>query len=225
MDLEIENLIKVHQYKKKYYVVYNKANYHFLSGRFYNLVDDESSGKTTLLEIISLVDKRDSGKLIFNGKDVKDISSRDRAYLRNKCIGYVTDHPILSSTLTVRENILLPLMLDSDLDQYKRDELIRDYLIEYGIEEKSDYVSRCLSETDKQKVCLIRALIIKPKLLLLDEPFKNLDSKTIDHLMDVLYELVRSGVTIIFASKEELEYDIVDEVLYIEDRKLVEAND
>lgn len=224
MKVEIKDLIKIHEFKKKYHVVFNKANYVFYPGVFYYILGEAASGKTSLLNILGLQVRKDEGLIIVNDKKLTKFSSLEKAKIRNKKIGYVYDYPVLNSSLTVRENIMLPLLINDKFEKNQRERMVRDLLIEFGLERKADYFPHHLSETEKHKTCIIRALIHKPDLILLDEPYKNLDLEIIDLLNDKLRKLVLQGHTVILASKYEPASDFEGKILKIENRVLVEEN-
>lgn len=161
------------------------------------------SGKTTLLNIIGLLDRPDSGDLIFKGVSLLGFDSNRSATYRNRNIGFVFQDHLLLPYLTVKENILLPL-LASDM---KEDELGRkegdaeELMRKTNIADLSGKYPFQISGGEAQRVALVRALINKPALLLADEPTGSLDRRNAENLGDLLVQLNRDyGITIILAT-------------------------
>ena len=161
------------------------------------------SGKTTLLNIIGLLEKPDSGLITFQGKAILAFGPDESASYRNRNIGFVFQEHLLLPYLTVKENILLPLLAGkSDAGEYNDRVSWAEALMEKtGISGLSGKYPFSISGGEAQRAALVRALVNKPSLLLADEPTGSLDRKNAENLGEILTELNRElGITVILAT-------------------------
>ena len=171
-------------------------------GEYAAIVGPSGSGKSTLMHIIGLLDKPTSGKVIIDGRDVSSIDDDDTSTLRSEFVGFVFQQFNLINKLTIRENILLPVGYARRKFDYNPNERA-DYLMErFGILSKADSFPNKISGGQQQRVAIARALIMKPQLILADEPTGNLDTKTGDEIMDLFDELNKEGITILVVTHE-----------------------
>jgi lipoprotein-releasing system ATP-binding protein len=164
------------------------------------------SGKTTLMNIIGLLDRPDSGDIMFNGNSVLSYSSEESAYYRNRNIGFVFQDHLLLPHLTVRENILLPVLAVKSIkiDFDETDKHILQLMKSIGIQNLADKYPFQISGGEAQRVTLVRALVNKPAILLADEPTGSLDSKNAEILGNLLLEVnAEFGVSLILATHSE----------------------
>jgi len=170
------------------------------------------SGKTTLLNIIGLLDRPDSGEITFRGERVLEYDQENSAHYRNKNIGFVFQDHLLLPYLTVKENILLPLLASKTTEtEYRQrvDESVK--MMERtdisGIADKYPYQ---ISGGEAQRATLVRALVNKPSILLADEPTGSLDRKNAENLGDLLVSMNSSyGITLILATHSQ---DLADKM-------------
>lgn len=158
-------------------------------GEFCAIVGPSGSGKSTLMHIIGLLDLPTSGTVIINNQDISKASDNDLSFLRNEFIGFVFQQFNLLPKLTVLENVLLPSIYARRKLDYRPQDHARYLLRRFGIAEKEKSFPNKLSGGQQQRVAIARALIMKPKLVLADEPTGNLDTKTGDEIMKLLSEL------------------------------------
>jgi len=153
------------------------------AGEFVAVVGRSGSGKSTLLHVAGGLDVPDSGRVVFDGRDVHTMSVSDRAALRRHDIGFVFQFFHLVPTLTVAENVRLPLMLDGRRPgRAASDEVLERVALGH----RSDHLPGELSGGEMQRAAIARALVAKPRLILADEPTGNLDSATGAGVLDVL---------------------------------------
>ena len=142
---------------------------------YIGILGTSGSGKSTLMYLIGLLEQPTSGKVILEGKDVSKLSDTDLSKIRNKTVGFVFQQFNLINRFTVLENVLLPTKYskrDLDFDPIKRaDEL----LTHFGIFDRRNFFPNKISGGQQQRVAIARALIMKPKVILADEPTGNLD--------------------------------------------------
>lgn len=161
------------------------------------------SGKTTLLNIIGLLDRPDNGEIFFRDEKVLEYDQEESALYRNRNIGFVFQDHLLLPYLTVRENILLPLLASRTTEteyRQKVDESVK-MMEETGISEIADKYPYQISGGEAQRATLVRALVNKPSILLADEPTGSLDSKNAENLGDLLIRMNGThGITLIVAT-------------------------
>ncbi len=171
-------------------------------GDFVGIIGTSGSGKSTLMHIIGLLEKPTKGELSIDKKLISGLNDDQTSTLRNQTVGFVFQSFNLINKLTVLENIMLPGIyarrkLDYDVEERAR------YLIErFGLKGKENSRPNRISGGQQQRVAIARALIMKPKLILADEPTGNLDTKTGDEIMKLLKELNAEGTTIVIVTHE-----------------------
>ena len=172
------------------------------AGEFVCLVGKSGCGKTTLLSLLSGLERPTKGKVILNGKEITDSSEDDLALFRRENVGFIFQSFNLIPTLSAWENVALPLFpikMTSEARRGRATELLNQ--MEMGA--RVDHLPSALSGGEKQRVAIARALINKPKILFADEPTGNLDSATGDAIMDILNRLhTQEGVAILMVTHE-----------------------
>ena len=171
-------------------VVLQNAHAEFQSGEITAILGKSGSGKSTLLNLISGIDAPDSGQIWVKGQDLTTLSERDRTLFRRSQIGFVFQFFNLIPTLTVGENISLPL----ELNRMPRPQVYkkaREVLDAVGLLERWETFPEKLSGGEQQRVALARALVHDPLLILADEPTGNLDEETGAQMMALLARLIR----------------------------------
>jgi putative ABC transport system ATP-binding protein len=171
-------------------------------GEFISIMGPSGSGKSTLLNVIGMLDEPDEGEYYFNGEDVLKLKERQRSNLYKKHIGFVFQAYHLIDELTVYENIETPLIYQ-DIKGAERKAMVADMLDRFSVVGKKDLFPSQLSGGQQQLVGIARALIVKPKLLLADEPTGNLNSKQGEEIMELFSQLNKEGVTIIQVTHSE----------------------
>jgi ABC-type lipoprotein export system ATPase subunit len=155
-------------------------------GEFVALVGRSGSGKSTLLHLAGGLDRPDTGTVELDGRDLATMSVGDRARLRRRDIGFVFQFFHLIPTLSVRENVELPLLLDGAKANGRVDELLERVAIAH----RSDHLPAELSGGELQRAAVARALVAQPRLVLADEPTGNLDSVNGEAILELLLEQV-----------------------------------
>ncbi len=155
-------------------------------GEFLALTGASGSGKTTLLNIIGLLEPPTSGFIEFQQRDVARLDQGDRTALRGRGIGFVFQFHHLLPAFTAMENVMLPLLADRGRRDHEMEERATTLLREVGLAERASYRSTDLSGGEQQRVALARALVMRPPLVLADEPTGNLDSESGDQVFRLL---------------------------------------
>ncbi len=191
------------------------ATFSLKKGEFVSLMGKSGSGKTTLLNILSTLDAATSGTYLFEGKDITDLPEKDRLRYRREKIAVIYQQFNLIPELTVKENIQLPFVIankKADLEE------IRQLAQWLGLSERLNFFPAKLSGGEKQRVAIARALLMKPALLLADEPTGNLDSANAKTVIELLSDCARQrGQTILMVTHDAEAAGFADRQLYISD--------
>ncbi|WP_346914615.1 ABC transporter ATP-binding protein [Clostridium sp.] len=214
--LDISNLSKVYG-NKILFSALNNISFSIEEGEFVGIMGPSGSGKTTLLNMISTVDKPTSGEITIKNKNPLELQGDELALFRRRELGFVFQDFNLLDTLTVGENIVLPLTLDGIPVKKQDDELNRISKI-LGIEDLLNKRTFEISGGESQRTAIARALIHNPTLVLADEPTGNLDSKAAKTVME-LFEQVnkKERVTTIMVTHDPLSASYCSRILYIKD--------
>ncbi len=213
---------------KKYYVTDN-YEVHALDGvslsveegEFLAIIGTSGSGKTTLLQILGGLDEPTAGGVWIRGNSLKDMTEDERTIFRRRNIGFVFQQYNLIPVINVYENIVLPLRLDgAEIDE----KLLEDIVRTLKIEKKLENLPEELSGGQQQRTAIARALMVKPAVLLCDEPTGNLDSVTSMEVISLLKTCAaRFHQTVIIVTHQEAVAQMADRILRVEDGKLYDA--
>jgi putative ABC transport system ATP-binding protein len=202
-------------------VVLQNANAEFQSGEITAILGKSGSGKSTLLNLISGIDEPDSGQIWVNGQDLTNLTERDRTLFRRSQIGFVFQFFNLIPTLTVGENVSLPLELNHN-HHSRNNNKARDLLETVGLLDRWNTFPEKLSGGEPQRVALVRALVHDPLLILADEPTGNLDEDTGAQMMALLVRLTRAqNGTLLMVTHSEDAASLADRVLQLSHGQLV----
>jgi putative ABC transport system ATP-binding protein len=171
-------------------------------GEFISIMGPSGSGKSTLLNVIGMLDEPNEGEYYFMGEPVQNLKEKQRSKIYKQNIGFVFQAYHLIDELTVYENIETPLLYQ-DVKSSERKAMVADILDRFQMVGKKDLFPSQLSGGQQQLVGIARALIVKPKLILADEPTGNLNSKQGQEIMELFTELNKEGVTIIQVTHSE----------------------
>ncbi|CAN5173038.1 ABC transporter ATP-binding protein [soil metagenome] len=171
-------------------------------GEFISVMGPSGSGKSTLLNVLGMLDEPNEGSYFFMDQDVLMLKERQRSEIYKSHIGFVFQAYHLIDELTVYENIETPLIYQN-IKSGERKAMVADILDRFQIVGKKDLFPNNLSGGQQQLVGVARALIVKPKLILADEPTGNLNSKQGEEIMDIFKELNDEGVTIVQVTHSE----------------------
>jgi putative ABC transport system ATP-binding protein len=179
------------------------------------LMGRSGAGKSTLLNIVSGIDLPTSGEVVIDGTDLTDLSETDRTLFRRTHIGFIFQSFNLISTLTVIENVLLPLELAGRTNEQARQNA-EEMLAHVGLGDRLDSFPDRLSGGEQQRVAVARALAHDPLFVLADEPTGNLDYETGQQILTLLYDLVAETDTTLFVATHDREaLDRADRTLHL----------
>ncbi|MBP9712706.1 MAG: ABC transporter ATP-binding protein [Sterolibacterium sp.] len=171
------------------------------SGEYVAVMGPSGSGKSTLLNLFGLLDRPNAGTYRLEGRDVTTLSADEQARVRRERIGFVFQSFHLVPRLTAAENIALPMTL-AGIAPKERSLRVAQALKDYGLENRADHRPNELSGGQRQRVAIARALVMKPAVILADEPTGNLDRATGEEVMRLLEELNSQGVTLIVVTHD-----------------------
>lgn len=216
--LEVKNLKKIYTTRFGAVKVQALENVSFSveEGEYVAIMGESGSGKTTLLNILASLDKPTSGQVILNGKNMQSIKQKDLCAFRREHLGFVFQDFNLLDSLSMKDNIFLPMVLGGEkaVEMEKRLEPlakkldIQDILCKYPYE---------VSGGQKQRAAACRALITKPDIILADEPTGSLDSKASKKLLRLFEEINREGQTILMVTHSTKAASHANRVLFIKD--------
>ena len=217
--LRCENVRKVYGSGNNQVVALDRIDLSVQKGEFTAIVGASGSGKSTLLHILGSVDKPTEGKVLIEGTELSTMNQTQAAVFRRRKVGLVYQFYNLVPTLTVRKNILMPLLLDK---RKPNKEYFEQIVHSLGIEDKLEALPSQLSGGQQQRVAIARSLIYRPALLLADEPTGNLDRKNGEEIIDLLKLSNRNlEQTILLITHDEKIALEADRVITIEDGKIV----
>jgi lipoprotein-releasing system ATP-binding protein len=202
-------MLKINRISKSFHqrgVVLNDLSLTVNESDSVSISGPSGSGKTTLLNIIGLLDRPDNGEVIFKGMSILNYDQEESAVYRNRNIGFVFQDHLLLPYLTIKENILLPLLASKTEESEYRQKVdgSLEMMEKTGISDIAGKYPFQISGGEAQRATLVRALINKPSLLLADEPTGSLDKKNAINLGDLLIQMNRDyGITLILATHSQ----------------------
>jgi len=188
------------------------------SGEIVSIVGPSGSGKTTLMNLISCLDSPTDGQLYITGKDVTNLKESQLIQIRRENIGFVFQQFYLIPTLTVKENITLPMVFAK---KESTEELITQTLAQVGLKGKENFRIDMLSGGDKQRVTIARSLINNPNILIADEPTGKLENEVRDSIMDLFIKLAKTGLAIFIATHDLELAERTERIIHLQDGKIV----
>ena len=216
--LEVSNLKKVYttRFGGQHVQALSNVSFTVEAGEYVAIMGESGSGKTTLLNILAALDKPTSGQVLLNGRDIVEIPERDIAAFRRDNLGFVFQDFNLLDTFSIRDNIVLPLVL-AGMDYSSMEKRLLPLAGMLGIGELLDKYPYEVSGGQKQRAAVARALITGPQLVLADEPTGALDSKATDGLLGMFDQINRSGQTILMVTHSTKAASHARRVLFIRD--------
>lgn len=199
--IEIKNLQKIYNADgKNPTTALREINLSVNKGDFVAIMGRSGSGKSSLMQIIGLLDQHFEGDYLLNGVSVRELSQSKLSDLRSSEIGFVFQQFNLLKRRTVMQNVLLPTVYRPATDDTER---AKEAIKRVGLENRISHRTNELSGGQIQRVAIARALMMRPSLLLADEPTGNLDTKNTNSIMKLFKEINQQGTTIILITHEE----------------------
>jgi putative ABC transport system ATP-binding protein len=221
-------LIHMEDIKKVFYA--DEVETHALAGVHFDIAEGDyvaisgpsGCGKSTLLSILGLLDTATEGRYTLSGEPVQNLDHSQRAYIRNREIGFIFQAFNLIGDLTVYENVELPLTYRTQLSGQERKERAIEALERVRMAHRLRHYPSQLSGGQQQRVAVARALVGRPSILLADEPTGNLDSKNGEAVMSLLTDLHTEGATICMVTHDPRYADYADRQIHMFDGRIVD---
>jgi putative ABC transport system ATP-binding protein len=192
-------------------------------GEFVALMGPSGCGKSTLLNLLGAIDRPSSGSIRIHGEEMSQLDDEALTRLRRERLGYVFQFFNLLDTLTVSENVAIPLELNNHPADRTLDERVRQQLARVGLGHRANFYPAQLSGGEMQRVAIARALIHEPLVVLADEPTGNLDSENGLQVLQLLQSLARDhGQTLLMATHSDEAAAFADRVIRLRDGRLVD---
>ncbi len=223
--VKLKNLNKDYELGETIVHALRDINLELPPAKFISFIGPSGSGKTSLLNLIGCIDKPTSGEVIVNGENPVNLNRTQLSDFRGINIGFIFQSFNLIPVLSIFENVEYPLRIVKKTDKDKRKELVEQILEDVGIIDQKDKVPDKLSGGQRQRVAIARALVMKPKIVIADEPTANLDHKTAGSIMHLMHEMKNKYKTLfIFATHDPKVVDEAEIIYNLEDGKIVNGN-
>lgn len=217
--LKCEGVRKVYGTGNNRVVALDRIDFSVEKGEFVSIVGASGSGKSTLLHILGTVDRPSEGNVIVDETDISTLNQTQAAIFRRRKVGLIYQFYNLIPTLTIRKNILMPLLLDK---KKVNTEYFNQIVTALGIAEKLEALPGQLSGGQQQRAAIARSLIYRPALLLADEPTGNLDQKNSREIIDMLKLSNRNlDQTILLITHDEKAALEADRIITLEDGRII----
>lgn len=219
--IKLENICKTYELSGEKISALDNINLEIKEGEFVSIIGKSGSGKSTMLNVLGMLDDWDSGEYILDGVKTSDLKGNEVAKIRNQKMGFVYQNFNLLPKLTAVENVALPLMYSkkSNKDNIK---LAKEYLELVGLSDKIHNKPTQLSGGQQQRVAIARALVNKPKILFADEPTGALDSKTSKDIMSLIQRVWKEqGITVIMVTHDDSLANQANRIIRVSDGKIL----
>ena len=205
------------------HLVLDDISAHSSPGEKVVVIGPSGSGKSTFLRCLNLLETPTKGTITFEGTDITD--PKTDINLVRRQMGMVFQHFNLFPNMTVKKNITLAPVQTGRMKQEEADKLAMELLERVNLVEKADAYPNQLSGGQKQRIAIVRALAMKPKLMLFDEPTSALDPEMVGEVLDVMKQLAQEGMTMVVVTHEMgFAREVGDRVLFMADGKILEQN-
>lgn len=201
--IKLKNVSKTYFLGEEKVKAVDNVSLEIKKGEYFSVVGPSGCGKSTLMYNIGLLDIPTLGKITIDGQDVSKLSDEELSHLRNKKIGFVFQSFNLINKFTALENVLLPTKYVKTKLDFDPQERAEELLKQFGIWDRRNFFPNKISGGQQQRVAVARALMMKPSIILADEPTGNLDTKAGHEILDLLSDLNKKlNVTIVLITHE-----------------------
>ena len=218
--IKLENVSKFYHMGNNLVRAVDGISLSIKKGDFVAVMGPSGSGKSTSMNLIGSLDVPTKGKIFLDGHDISSLHESDLAQIRGRNIGFIFQQFNLIPTLTVKENIMLPMSLQG-IPLEEREEQVAKLLEKMELTDRADHYPNQISGGQQQRVAIARALSNNPEVILADEPTGNLDSHTGEKVMDVLKKLNKEGKTVVMVTHDpDLAKEYAHTVYWLKDGKI-----
>lgn len=223
--IELKGLNKIYKTKGETFHALKTIDLTINQGDFLMIMGKSGSGKTTLLNILGLLNNFDSGNYLFNNQNITHLNDDQKSELRNDYFGFIFQQFHLIESLTISQNIEVPLLYKGGVNLKERNEKIDQYLELVGLLDKKKQMPTELSGGQQQRIAIARALINDPLVILADEPTGSLDTNTGEHVMNILQKLNQQNKTIIMVTHDPDLVRYANKVIHIQDGSILKVSE
>lgn len=222
--IKVNNVSKLYRTSKIETLALDNVSFTIDKGEFVSIMGPSGCGKSTLLNIVGLLDRPSSGTVEIAGHTIEGMNDRTLAAFRNSSIGFIFQNFHLIPSLSVSDNVELPLTYRSGTGRRERSEKVREVLERVGLSHRRNHFPSQLSGGQCQRVAIARAIVGNPDIILADEPTGNLDSKMSAEIMKILAELNNEGRTILMVTHNEAQAELTHRVMRFFDGRQISNN-
>lgn len=222
--INIQNISKIYSTDRMDTYALKDVSFSIQNQDFIAIQGTSGSGKSTLLNILGMLTSPSSGKYLLKGRNISQLKTFQKAFIRNEFIGFIFQNFNLIDDLNVKKNVELPLIYRKGMKKQQRLKLVENALKRVGLDHRLHHYPKQLSGGQQQRVAIARAIVGNPAIILADEPTGNLDSKNSQSVMNLLKELNESGSTICVVTHDTRYSKMVNRIFLIEDGQLSEAD-
>lgn len=220
--IHVKNVSKVYQVADGEFYALKNIELLIKDKEYVGILGTSGSGKSTLMHIIGLLDQPTTGEVLIDGKNAESLTDNDLSALRGQSIGFVFQQFNLIQKLTVKENILLPTLYAKHKLKFNPSDYADELLERFGILQRANFYPNKLSGGQQQRVAIARALIMKPTVVLADEPTGNLDSKTGEEILHLMESLNKDlGVTVCIVTHDKNVANRTKRQIFVKDGEIV----
>lgn len=220
--IKLENVYKTYELSGEKISALDNINLEIKEGEFVSIIGKSGSGKSTMLNVLGMLDDWDSGEYILDGIKASDLKGNEVAKIRNQKMGFVYQNFNLLPKLSAVENVALPLMYSGKSNKENM-KIAKEYLELVGLSDKLHNKPTQLSGGQQQRVAIARALVNKPKILFADEPTGSLDSKTSKEIMSLIKKVWKEqGITVIMVTHDDALASQANRIIRVCDGKILE---
>jgi len=211
--IKVNSVSKLYRTSKIETMALDNVNFSIEKGEFVSIMGPSGCGKSTLLNIVGLLDRPTTGTVEIGGKTAAGMGDRALAAFRNASIGFIFQNFHLIPSLSVADNVELPLTYRSGIGGRERSAKVAEVLERVGLSHRMNHFPSQLSGGQCQRVAIARAIIGNPDIILADEPTGNLDSRMSAEIMDILKSLNEEGRTILMVTHNEAQAELTHRVM------------
>lgn len=222
--IKVNNVSKLYRTSKIETLALDNVSFTIDKSEFVSIMGPSGCGKSTLLNIVGLLDRPSSGTVEIAGHTIEGMNDRTLAAFRNSSIGFIFQNFHLIPSLSVSDNVELPLTYRSGTGRRERSEKVREVLERVGLSHRRNHFPSQLSGGQCQRVAIARAIVGNPDIILADEPTGNLDSKMSAEIMKILAELNNEGRTILMVTHNEAQAELTHRVMRFFDGRQISNN-
>lgn len=200
--IRMEGVTKEYQVADVHVKALRGVSFQVRQGEYITIMGPSGSGKSTLMNMIGCLDRPTKGLVEIGGKNTASMSEKELAYLRNKTVGFVFQQYFLLPSISVLENVMLPLRYQG-VDRREGKRRAEEVLVDMGLQDRLHHLPSELSGGQKQRAAIARATVTRPQIILADEPTGALDSETGYRVLELFSRINSQGTTVIIVTHDQ----------------------